>query len=118
MISPQVGKARNHDLTPSRLKYLSVLRCVQTGTGTHPASYFMDTRGSFLAAKHSWHEADHLGPPSAMAKNEGSCTWTVSHMPTWHGQGQLYLHVPKHVVQIPEGHSSYLVLYKPKLIWT
>jgi len=74
MISPQVGKARNHDLTPSRVKYLSLLKNVETGTRAHPASYFMDTRGSLLAAKHSQHEADHSGPPSAMAKNECSST--------------------------------------------
>jgi len=74
MISPHVGKARIHDLTPSRAKYLSVLKNVQTGSGTDPASYFMDTRGSLLAAKHSQHEADHSGPPSAMAKNECSST--------------------------------------------
>jgi len=74
MISPQVGKARNHDLTPSRAKHLSLLKNVQTGTGTHPASYFIDTRGCFLAAKHSQYEADRLGPPSAMAKNECNST--------------------------------------------
>jgi disulfide bond formation protein DsbB len=81
MISPQVRKARN-DLTASRTEYLSVLKNVQTGTGTHPASYFMDTSGFLLATKHSRHEADHSGPPSAIAKNKCSSTWTVSHMPT------------------------------------
>lgn len=74
MISPQVGKARNHDLTPSSAKYLSLFKNVQTGTRTHPASYFMYKRGFLLAAKHSQHEADHSGPPSAMAKNECSST--------------------------------------------
>jgi hypothetical protein len=45
--------------------------CVQTGSGAHPASYPMGTRGSFPGGK-VWpgHDADHSPPSSAEVKNE------------------------------------------------
>jgi hypothetical protein len=42
--------------------------CVQTGSGAHPHSYTMGTRGS-LGAKRPGREADHLPPSSAEVKN-------------------------------------------------
>jgi hypothetical protein len=116
MISPQVGKARNHDLTPSSAKYLSHLKNVQTGTRTHPASYFMYTRGFLLAANiHSmkltiqvllvpWLRMSaalpELSPICLHGLDRSNCTYTY-----W----SMWCH-------IAEGHSSYLLLYKPKLI--
>jgi hypothetical protein len=43
---------------------LSFHRCIQAGSGTHPASYPMGTRGSFPG-----HEADHSPAFSAEVKN-------------------------------------------------
>jgi hypothetical protein len=45
--------------------------CVQTGSGAHPASYTMGTRGSFPGGK-AWpkRDADHSPPSSAEVKNE------------------------------------------------
>jgi hypothetical protein len=41
---------------------------VQAGSGVHPASYPMGTRGSFPGVKRPAREADHLPPSSAEAK--------------------------------------------------
>jgi hypothetical protein len=42
--------------------------CIQTGSGAHPASYPMGTRGSFAEVKQLEHEADHTSPASADIK--------------------------------------------------
>jgi hypothetical protein len=45
--------------------------CVQTGSGTHPASYPMGTGGSFPGGKaRPGRDADHSPPSSAEVKNE------------------------------------------------
>jgi hypothetical protein len=45
------------------------LHCrVQNGSGAHPASYPMGTRGSFPGVKRSGREADHSHPSSAEVK--------------------------------------------------
>jgi hypothetical protein len=41
---------------------------VQNGSGAHPASYPMGTRGSFPGVKRPRREADHLPPSSAEVK--------------------------------------------------
>jgi hypothetical protein len=41
---------------------------VQNGSGSHPASHPMGTRGSFLEIKRPEREADHLPPSSAEVK--------------------------------------------------
>jgi hypothetical protein len=41
---------------------------VQNGSGVHPASYPVATRGSFLEVKRSGHEADHSPPSSGEVK--------------------------------------------------
>jgi hypothetical protein len=41
---------------------------VQNGSGAHPASYPMDTRGSFPGGKAPGREADHSLPSSAEVK--------------------------------------------------
>jgi hypothetical protein len=49
---------------------------VQTGSGTHPASYAMGTRVISSGEKRPRHEADHSPPSSAEVKNAWSCTST------------------------------------------
>jgi hypothetical protein len=49
---------------------------VQNGSGAHPASYPMVTRGSFLGLKRPGREADHSLPSSAEVKNAWSYTST------------------------------------------
>jgi len=49
--------------------YFSLHHHVQTGPGTHPASYPVSTRGSFPGVKLLGHEADHSPPSSAEVKN-------------------------------------------------
>jgi hypothetical protein len=51
-------------------KEFSVL--IYTGSGIHPASYPMVTRGSLLGVKQPGHAADHSLPPSAKVKNDGA----------------------------------------------
>jgi hypothetical protein len=41
---------------------------VPNGSGAHPASYPMGTKGSFLGVKRSRREADHSPPSSAEVK--------------------------------------------------
>jgi hypothetical protein len=49
---------------------------VQTGSGTHPASYPMGTRGSFPGVKRPGREADHSPLSSAEIKNTLNYTST------------------------------------------
>jgi hypothetical protein len=51
-------------------------RCVQTGSGTHPASYSMDSWGFFHEGKAAGCEADHSPQSSAEVKNTWSYTST------------------------------------------
>jgi hypothetical protein len=46
----------------------SLLHRVQTGSGSHPASYAMGTRGPFPGGKAAGREADHSPSPSAEVK--------------------------------------------------
>jgi hypothetical protein len=57
---------------------------VQTGSGTHPASYPMGNRGSFPGVERPWREADHSPPPSAEVKNAWSSSSTPN-TPSWRG---------------------------------
>jgi hypothetical protein len=54
----------------------SLHHCVQNGSGAHPASYPMDTRGLSLGVKRPGREADHSPTSSAEVKNAWSCTST------------------------------------------
>jgi hypothetical protein len=63
-----------------RLQDFSILHGIQTGSGAHPTSYPMGTRGSFPRVKWQGHEADHSFPFSAEVKND-----------------DLYLHFPIHL---------------------
>jgi hypothetical protein len=50
---------------------------VQTGSGTHPASYPMGIRGSFFGMKRPGREADRSPPSSAEVKNAWSYASTL-----------------------------------------
>jgi len=54
----------------------SLHRRVQTGSGAHPASYLVGTRGSFPGVKRSEREADYSPPSSAKVKNAWSYNFT------------------------------------------
>jgi len=47
----------------------SLHRRFQTGSGAHPASHPVDTRGSSLWVKRPMREADHSSPSTAEIKN-------------------------------------------------
>jgi hypothetical protein len=56
-------------LVPAGAGNFSPHHYVQNGSGAHPASYSMGTRGSFLRVKRPGREADHSPPSSAEVKN-------------------------------------------------
>jgi hypothetical protein len=57
--------------SPAGPKDFSCNLCVQTGSGTHPASCTMGTGGPFPGAKaRSGRDADHSPLPSAEVENE------------------------------------------------
>jgi hypothetical protein len=70
----------------SRVRFLagagnfSLHHCVQNGSGAHPASYPMSTRGSFPWIKRPGHEADHSPQSSAEVKNAWSYTSTPQYV--------------------------------------
>jgi hypothetical protein len=53
---------------PAGAENFSVNHRVQNGSGAHPASYPMGTRGSFLGVKRPGREADHSPPYSSEIK--------------------------------------------------
>jgi hypothetical protein len=60
---------------PTEAEDFSSKLCVQTGSGSHPASYTMGTGGSFPGGKaRPGRDADNSPPSSAEVKKEGSCT--------------------------------------------
>jgi hypothetical protein len=66
---------------PAGAENFSLHHRVQTGCGTHPASYPMGTRGSvFPGVKRPVREANHSPPCSAEAKNEWSYTSTPQYV--------------------------------------
>jgi hypothetical protein len=62
----------------------SFLYSVQTGSGTHPGSYPMDTRGGFPGVKRQEHETDHLPPSSTEVKNGGAIS-PLLYTSSWRG---------------------------------
>jgi hypothetical protein len=50
----------------------SLLHSVHAEYGAHPASYPMDTRGSFSVVNWTGHEANHSPPSTAEVKNDGA----------------------------------------------
>jgi hypothetical protein len=53
-------------------EFFSLHHRVQTGSGAHPTSYPVSTRGSFLEVKRPGREADHSSTSSAALKNAPS----------------------------------------------
>jgi hypothetical protein len=57
--------------SPAEAKDFSYSLCVQTGSGTHPASGTVGTGGPFPGARaRPWRDADHSPPSSAEVENE------------------------------------------------
>jgi hypothetical protein len=57
--------------SPTEADDFSSILCVQTGSGAHPASCLMGTRGSFPGGKvRPGRDADHSPPSSAEVKNK------------------------------------------------
>jgi hypothetical protein len=63
---------------PAGAENFSLHQRVQNGSGAHPASYPMGTRGSFPGVKWPEREADHSPPSTAEVKNAWSYTSTPS----------------------------------------
>jgi hypothetical protein len=83
-------------LFPARAGKFSLHHHVQNGSVVHPASYLMDTRGSFPGVRRPGRGADH-SPPSSAEVNEWSYTSTPQYaFMAWcsvKAQGQLYLYL-------------------------
>jgi hypothetical protein len=62
---------------PAGAGNLSLHHRVETGSGTHPASYPVGARGSFPGGKAAGPEAGHKPPSSADVSNAWSFTSTV-----------------------------------------
>jgi hypothetical protein len=62
---------------PAGAGNLSLHHRFQNGSGAHPASYPMSTRGSSLGVKRLGREHDHSPPSSAEVKNAWSYTSTL-----------------------------------------
>jgi hypothetical protein len=58
---------------------------VQNGSGAHPASYPMGTRGSFPGVKRPVCEADHSPPSSAEVKEWVELYLHYPNTPSWRG---------------------------------
>jgi hypothetical protein len=77
--------------SPTGAENFSSSLCIQTGSGAHPASYPMGTRGP-LPGDEAWlgHDADHSPPTSAEVKNEQELYLLSPHAPPWRVAGSLY----------------------------
>jgi hypothetical protein len=58
---------------------------VQNGSGAHPASHPMGTRGSFAGVKQPGREADHSPPSSAEVKKRLELYLHSPNTPSWRG---------------------------------
>ena len=65
-------------LHPVRGRDFSLLQNIQTGSGTHPASYLMGTWYLSQGLKRSGCEVNHSPPCSGEVKNKWSCSSTHS----------------------------------------
>jgi hypothetical protein len=65
---------------PAGAGNFSLHHLVQNGSGAHPPSYPMSTRGPFLRGKAAGHEADHSPPSSAEVKNAWIYTSTPQYV--------------------------------------
>jgi hypothetical protein len=82
---------------PAEAGNFSLHHRVQTGSGAHPASYPVGTRGSSLGVKRLGCEADHSPPSSVEVKEWVELYVRSPNTPSWRGaqlrkeRGQLYL---------------------------
>jgi hypothetical protein len=67
---------------PAGVRDLSLLYRVQAGSEAHPASFGMDTMGSFTGIKQLELEPDQAPPPSAQVKNDGAIL-PLPHISSW-----------------------------------
>jgi hypothetical protein len=65
---------------PAGAGYFSLHHRIQNGSGAHPASYPMGTRGFSLGVKRPERKADHSPPSSAEVKNAWSYTSTPQYV--------------------------------------
>jgi hypothetical protein len=70
---------------PARAGNVSLHHCVQIGSGSHPASYPMGTKGSFPGVKRPGREADHSPPSSAEVKECVELYLQSHNTPSWRG---------------------------------
>jgi hypothetical protein len=77
--------------SPTGAEDFSSSPCVQTGSGTHPASCPMGTGGPFPGGKaRPGRDADHSPPSSAEVKYEKELYLLSANVSPWHVAGQLY----------------------------
>jgi hypothetical protein len=77
-------------LAPTEAENFPSNLCVQTGSGAHPASYTMDTGGSFPGGKvRPGRDADHSPPCSAEVKKEQELYILSPKVPPWRVIGPL-----------------------------
>jgi hypothetical protein len=77
--------------SPTGAEDFSSSPCVQTGSGTHPASYPVGTVGPFPGGKaRPGRDANHSPPSSAEVKYEKELYLLSPHAPPWRVAGQLY----------------------------
>jgi hypothetical protein len=83
--------------------------CIQTGSGAHPASCTMGTRGPFPRGKaRPGSDADHSPPSSVKVKNEQELYLLSPHAPPWHVAGLLYFFL------FMDNGKSYITLFQNK----
>jgi hypothetical protein len=74
--SAELRSRRSGVRIPAGAEKFSLYHLIQTGSGGHPASYPLDTMGSFPGVKRPGREADHSPPSNAEIKNAWSYTST------------------------------------------
>jgi hypothetical protein len=77
----------------SGVEDFSSSRCVQTGSGAHPATYPMGTVGPFPGGKaRPGCDADHSPPSTVVVKYELELYLLPPNVPTWRVVGHLYIY--------------------------
>jgi hypothetical protein len=102
--------------SPDRDENFSLHYRVQTGSGAHPASYPVGTRGPFLGIKAVGREADHSPPSSAEVKNAWNSITTPPIRLLYHHSPNT---PPRRGAELKkkEAHGN-LTLYQLRSYWT
>jgi hypothetical protein len=109
---PLAGRSRNRGSIPGKGKKFSLLHKIQTGSGTHPASYLMDTGSLSPEVKRSGRETDNSPPSNAEVKYGGAIP-PLLHASSWRS-ALLFKHKDNFTLHLP--YSSVIChLYEPKL---